>query len=54
MPTLCCVIDAGTPVGRDINRLIVGFVRQEFLEASFHAERVKGRLRRMHEKTATP
>jgi len=25
-----CVIDAGTPVGRDINRLFVGFVSREF------------------------
>ncbi len=35
-----CVIDAGTPVGRDVNRLFVGFVRREFGEDSFQVERV--------------
>ena len=30
-----CVIDAGTPVGRDINRLFVGFLRREFGEDAF-------------------
>jgi hypothetical protein len=35
-----CVIDAGTPVGRDINRLFVGFLRREFGEDSFSVERV--------------
>jgi hypothetical protein len=25
-----CVIDAGTPVGRDLNRLFVGYLRREF------------------------
>ena len=34
-----CVIDAGTPVGRDVNRLFVGFLRREFGEDSFHVER---------------
>jgi len=36
-----CVIDAGTPVGRDLNRLFVGYVRREFGDA-FRVERVAG------------
>jgi hypothetical protein len=35
-----CVIDAGTPVGRDVNRLFVGFLRREFGEDAFEVERV--------------
>ncbi len=35
-----CVIDASTPVGRDVNRLFVGFVSREFGEDAFHVERV--------------
>lgn len=35
-----CVIDAGTAVGRDFNRIFVGFVRREFGEESFQVERV--------------
>jgi hypothetical protein len=35
-----CVLDAGTPVGRDLNRLFVGFLRREFGEESFTVERV--------------
>jgi hypothetical protein len=34
------VIDAGTAVGRDLNRLFVGFVRREFGEDTFQVERV--------------
>lgn len=34
-----CVIDAGTPVGRDLNRLFVGFLRREFGEDAFTVER---------------
>jgi hypothetical protein len=37
-----CVIDASTPVGRDVNRLFVGFVRREYGDDSFRVERVKG------------
>jgi len=33
-----CVIDAGGDVGRDLNRLFVGFVRREFGEDAFRAE----------------
>ena len=36
-----CVIDAGTLVGRDVNRLFVGFLRREFGEDVFHVERVE-------------
>ena len=32
-----CVIDAGTPVGRDLNRLFTGFVRREFGEDAFRS-----------------
>jgi len=35
-----CVIDAGTPVGRDINRLFVGFISREFGEDAFQVERL--------------
>jgi hypothetical protein len=35
-----CVIDAGTAVGQDLNRLFVGFVRREFGEDSFRVERL--------------
>ena len=35
-----CVIDAGTPVGRDVNRLFIGFVRREFGEDAFRVERL--------------
>jgi len=35
-----CVIDAGTPVGRDVNRLFVGYVRREFGNDAFQVERV--------------
>jgi|SRR6516225_4838234 hypothetical protein len=35
-----CVIDAGTPVGRDVNRLFVGYVRREFGSDAFQVERV--------------
>lgn len=36
-----CVIDAGTPVGRDLNRLFAGFLAREFGHAAFRVERVK-------------
>lgn len=35
------VIDASTPVGRDLNRLFVGFVRREFGEDVFQVTRVE-------------
>ena len=36
-----CVIDASTPVGRDVNRLFVGFLRREFGEDVFTVERIE-------------
>lgn len=36
-----CVVDAGTEVGRDLNRLFVGFLRREFGDDSFNLERVQ-------------
>jgi hypothetical protein len=35
-----CVIDAGTVVGRDFNRLFAGFLTREFGADSFKVERV--------------
>ena len=35
-----CVIDATTPVGRDVAKLFVGFLGREFGELSFSVERV--------------
>jgi len=35
-----CTIDAGTLVGRDLNRLFVGFIRREFGVDAFTVERV--------------
>lgn len=36
-----CVIDASTPVGRDFNRLFVGFLRREYGEDLFRVERFR-------------
>ena len=35
-----CVIDAGTPVGRDLNRLFTGFLSREFGTDVFSVDRV--------------
>ena len=35
-----CVIDAGTCVGKDINRLFIGFVSREFGPDAFRVERL--------------
>jgi hypothetical protein len=35
-----CVIDAGTAVGRDLNRVFVGYLRREFGPDAFRVERV--------------
>jgi hypothetical protein len=37
----CCVIDAATPVGRDLNRLFVGLLRNEFGADAFCVERIQ-------------
>ncbi len=36
-----CVIDAGTPVGRDLNRLFTGFLTREFGAEAFFVERIE-------------
>lgn len=40
-----CVIDAGTDVGRDINRVFTGFAIREFGEDAFQVERIDGASR---------
>ncbi len=35
-----CVIDASTPVGRDVNRLFAGFLSREFGADAFEVDRV--------------
>jgi len=35
-----CVLDASTAVGRDLNRLFVGFIGREFGEDAFKVERL--------------
>lgn len=35
-----CVVDASTSVGRDVNRLFIGFLRREFGQDAFTVERV--------------
>ena len=37
-----CVIDAGTEVGKDFNRLFVGFLSREFGPDAFEVERADG------------
>ena len=36
-----CVIDAGTTVGRDVNRLFVGFLQREFGAECFSVKRIE-------------
>ena len=38
-----CAIDAGTDVGRDLNKLFTGFLRREFGEEAFKVERLGDR-----------
>ena len=35
-----CIIDGSTDVGRDLNRLFIGFLRREFGKQEFRVERV--------------
>lgn len=37
-----CVIETDTPVGQDLNRLFVGFLRREFGEHAFQVNRITG------------
>lgn len=46
-----CVIDASTEVGRDLNKLFVGFLRREFGEDSFAIDRVAPKRRHAPETT---
>jgi hypothetical protein len=39
-----CVIDAGTTVGRDLNRLFVGYITREFGTRAFNVERMATRI----------
>ncbi len=36
-----CLIDAGTPAGRDVSKLFTGFLRKEFGPDAFQVERVR-------------
>jgi hypothetical protein len=36
-----CVIDAATPVGRDLNRQFIGFIGREFGPDAFTVERIE-------------
>lgn len=47
-----CVIDAGTPVGRDLNRLFLGFVGREFGPDAFKVERIADRIPQSQEAAA--
>lgn len=35
-----CVVDGSTPIGRDLNRLFVGFLRREFGDDEFSVHRL--------------
>jgi hypothetical protein len=43
------MIEAGTPVGQDINRLFVGFIQREFDRDSFAIERIEGQFEQSEE-----
>lgn len=47
-----CVIDAGTSVGRDLNRLFTGFIGREFGPDAFTVERVEDHSHEPQESTA--
>ena len=46
-----CVIDANTAVGRDLNRLFIGFVSREFGPDAFTVERITDQHLQPHEVT---
>ena len=50
-----CVIDAGTPVGMDLNRLFLGFIRREYGNDAFRVEHTDqpNRHHSINERTAT-
>jgi hypothetical protein len=37
-----CVVDAGTQVGRTLNRIFAGFITREFGADAFQVERIEG------------
>ncbi len=41
LQTRTCVVDASTELGRDLNRLFVGFLRREFGDVGFRVERIE-------------
>lgn len=43
-----CVIDAGTPAGRNLIRLFTGFLTREFGEGGFRVERVAAGAQQSH------
>lgn len=47
-----CVIDADTPVGRDLNRLFTGFLNREFGAEAFDVERVDEHEQELQEAVA--
>lgn len=47
-----CVIDAGTLVGRDLNRLFVGFINREIGADAFHIERINQHTQQPQEAAA--
>lgn len=47
-----CVIDASTPVGRDLNRLFTGFIGREFGPDAFSVERVADQIHLQPQETA--
>ena len=48
-----CVIDAGTPVGRDLNRLFAGFIAREFGADAFRVERIQEQTNHEPQEIAT-
>jgi len=48
-----CVIDASTPVGRDVNRLFAGFLTREFGADAFEVERVNELPQQLHQEVHT-
>lgn len=44
-----CVIDARTPIGEDLNRLMVGYLQQAFGDDAFRIETIRlGKQREVH------
>ncbi len=48
-----CVIDAGTTVGRDLNRLFAGFFTREFGADAFKVERINDLPQQHHQEVKT-